>query len=145
MVVSLPVAIPQMRTSRIRGLASTGAKRAASLPDLPTVVETVPGYEAASWFGLFSPRGLPREIPVRWNTEINRVLKLPDVVEHMFGLGLEPAGGSAQRLREIVTRDIAKWRKVVATGHITPGHLKTSSRAARLLRRTQTLHPPRCP
>ena len=120
MVVSAPVAIPQIRTNRIRGLASTIAKRPASLPDLPTVAETIPGYEAVSWFGLFGPRGLPRDIAVRWNTEINRVLKLPDVIERMTGLGLEPAGGSSQRLREIVTRDITKWRKVVATGHIKP-------------------------
>lgn len=120
MVVSAPVAIPQIRTNRIRGLASTIAKRPASLPDLPTVAETIPGYEAVSWFGLFGPRGLPRDIAVRWNTEINRVLKLPDVIERMTGLGLEPAGGSSQRLRGIVTRDITKWRKVVATGQIKP-------------------------
>jgi tripartite-type tricarboxylate transporter receptor subunit TctC len=120
MVVSMPVAIPQIRTNRIRGLASTAAKRSASLPDLPTVAETITGYEAASWFALFSPRGLPREISVRWNTETNRVLKLPDVIEQMTGLGLEPAGGSSQRLREIVARDIAKWRRVVATGGIKP-------------------------
>jgi tripartite-type tricarboxylate transporter receptor subunit TctC len=120
MVVSMPVAIPQIRTNRIRGLASTTAKRPAALPDLPTVAETIPGYEAVSWFALFGPRGLPRDISVRWNTEMNRVLKLPDVIERMTGLGLEPAGGSSQRLREIVTRDIAKWRKVVATGQIKP-------------------------
>jgi tripartite-type tricarboxylate transporter receptor subunit TctC len=120
MVVSAPVAIPQMRTNRIRGLASTTAKRPASLPDLPTVAETLPGYEAVSWFGLFSARGLPKEISARWNNEINRALKLPDVIERMTGLGLEPAGGSPQRLRDIVTRDIAKWRKVVATGGIKP-------------------------
>jgi tripartite-type tricarboxylate transporter receptor subunit TctC len=120
MVVSMPVAIPQIRTNRIRGLASTTAKRPAALPDLPTLAETIPGYEAVSWFALFGPRGLPRDISVRWNTEMNRVLKLPDVIERMTGLGLEPAGGSSQRLREIVTRDIAKWRKVVATGHIKP-------------------------
>jgi tripartite-type tricarboxylate transporter receptor subunit TctC len=109
-----------MRTNRIRGLASTTVKRPASLPDLPTVAESLPGYEAVSWFGLFGPRGLPRDIAVRWNTEMNRVLKLPDVIERMTGLGLEPAGGSSQRLREIVTRDIVKWRKVVATGQIKP-------------------------
>jgi tripartite-type tricarboxylate transporter receptor subunit TctC len=119
-VVSMPVAIPQIRTNRIRGLGVTTLKRSSSLPDVPTVAETVPGYDATSWFGMFAPRGLPRDIAQRWNTEINRFLQLPDVKERMSGLGLDPVGGSPQRLREVVTRDIRKWREVVKAARITP-------------------------
>jgi tripartite-type tricarboxylate transporter receptor subunit TctC len=119
-VVSMPVAIPQIRMNRIRALGVTTLKRSSSLPDLPTVAETVPGYDATSWFGMFSARGLPRDIAQRWNTEINRVLQLPDVKERMAALGLDPVGGSPQRLREAVTRDIRKWREVVKTARITP-------------------------
>jgi tripartite-type tricarboxylate transporter receptor subunit TctC len=119
-VVSMPVAIPQIRTNRIRGLGVTTLKRSSSLPDLPTVAETVPGYDATSWFGMFGARGLPKDIAQRWNTEINRFLQLPDVKERMAGLGLDPVGGSPQRLREVVTRDIRKWREVVRTARITP-------------------------
>ena len=119
-VVSMPVAIPQIRMNRIRALGVTTLKRSSSLPDLPTVAETVPGYDATSWFGMFSARGLPRDIAQRWNTELNRVLQLPDVKERMAGLGLDAVGGSPQRLREVVTRDIRKWREVVKTARITP-------------------------
>ena len=119
-VVSLPVAIPQIRLNRIRGLGVTTLKRSSSLPDVPTVSETVPGYDAVSWFGMFSARGLPRDIAQRWNGEINRFLQLPDVKERMAGLGLDPVGGSPQRLRDVVTRDIRKWREVVKTARITP-------------------------
>jgi tripartite-type tricarboxylate transporter receptor subunit TctC len=119
-VVSMPVAIPQIRMNRIRALGVTTLKRSSSLPDLPTVAETVPGYDATSWFGMFSARGLPKDIAQRWNTEINRVLQLPDVKERMTALGLDPIGGSPQRLREAVTRDIRKWREVVKTARITP-------------------------
>jgi tripartite-type tricarboxylate transporter receptor subunit TctC len=119
-MVSMPVAIPQIKTNRIRGLAVTTLKRSSSLPDLPIVAETVPGYDATSWFGMFGPRGLPKEIAQRWNTELNRVLQLPEVKERMTGLGLEPVGGSPQRLRDVVTRDIRKWREVVKTARITP-------------------------
>lgn len=119
-VVSMPVAIPQIRTNRIRALGVTTLKRSSSLPDVPTVAETVPGYDATSWFGMFGPRGLPRDIAQRWNTEINRFLQLPDVKERLAGLGLDPVGGSPQRLRDVVTRDIRKWREVVKTARITP-------------------------
>ena len=119
-VVSMPVAIPQIRTNRIRGLGVTSLKRPSSLQDVPTVAETVPGYDATSWFGMFGPRGLPKEIAQRWNTELDRVLQLPEVKERMTGLGLEPVGGSPQRLRDVVTRDIRKWREVVRTARITP-------------------------
>ena len=87
---------------------------------MPTVAETVPGYDATSWFGMFGPRGLPRDVAQRWNTEINRFLQLPDVRERMAGLGLDPVGGSPQRLRDVVTRDIRKWREVVKAARITP-------------------------
>ena len=119
-VVSMPVAIPQVRTNRIRALGVTTLKRSSSMPDVPTVAETVPGYDATSWFAMFGPRGLPRDIAQRWNSEINRFLQLPDVKERMAGLGLDPVGGSPQRLREVVTRDIRKWREVVKAARITP-------------------------
>jgi tripartite-type tricarboxylate transporter receptor subunit TctC len=119
-VVSMPVAIPQIRMNRIRALGVTTLKRSTSLPDVPTVAETVPGYDATSWFGMFSARGVPRDIAQRWNTELNRVLQLPDVKERMAALGIDPVGGSPQRLREVVTRDIRKWREVVRAARITP-------------------------
>ena len=86
------------------------------------MAETVPGYEAALWYAVLGPKGLPRDIVARWNSEINRVLQLPDVKERMAGDGLEPVGGSPERFREVLRRDIAKWQKVVKIAGINTGN-----------------------
>ncbi len=118
--VSLPIAIAQIKAQRIRGLAVSSRQRSTVLPDIPAVTETVPGYEATSWFAVYGPKGLPRDIAARWNSEINRILQLPDVKERFAGLGIEPAGGAPDRLREVTRRDIAKWRSVVKMANIKP-------------------------
>lgn len=115
---SLPAAIPQLKTNRVRGLAVTSLKRASALPDIPAASETVAGYESAGWYAVFGPKGLPQNIAARWNSEINRILQLPDVKERMAGLGLEPGGGSPERLRELVKREIIKWQNVVKMANI---------------------------
>jgi tripartite-type tricarboxylate transporter receptor subunit TctC len=115
---AMPVAIPLLKTNRVRGIAVTTAKRSSAVPDIPTVADTVPGYEAAGWYAVFGPKGLPQDIAARWNSEVNRILQLPDVKERMAGLGIDTAGGSPERLRELVKREIAKWQKVVKTANI---------------------------
>ena len=113
--------IPQVKANRVRGIAVTTAKRSGALPDIPTVAETVAGYEAVQWAAVFGPQALPKEIVGRWNREIDRILQLPDVKERLAGDGMEPAGGSPERFREILKRDIAKWQKVVKVANIKPG------------------------
>ncbi len=115
---SLPVAIPQLKTNRLRGIAVSSAKRSSALPDIAAVAETIPGYEAAGWYAVYGPKALPKEIAARWNSEINRLLQLPDVKERMAGLGVEPAGGTPEQLREHVKREIIKWQNVVKTAQI---------------------------
>jgi tripartite-type tricarboxylate transporter receptor subunit TctC len=118
---SMPVVLPQIKSNRVRGLAVTSAKRSNTAPDIPTVAETVPGYEAMSWFAVFGPKGLPQDIARRWNSEVNRILQLPDVKERMAGDGIEPTGGSPERFREVLKREIAKWQKVVKIANIKQG------------------------
>ncbi len=113
--------IPQVKSNRVRVIAMTTAKRSSALPDLPTVAETVPGYEAALWYAFLGPKGLPKDIVARWNSEINRALQLPDVKERLAADGMEPVGGSPERFREVLKRDIAKWQKVVKTAGIKVG------------------------
>jgi tripartite-type tricarboxylate transporter receptor subunit TctC len=112
--------IPQIKSNRLRGIAVTTAKRARTLPDVPTVAETIPGYEAVSWAAVLGPKALPKDIITRWNSEINRILQLPDVRERIAGNGMEPAGGSPERFRELLKREITKWQKVVKTANIKP-------------------------
>lgn len=84
------------------------------------MAETISGYEATSWFAVFTAKGVPKDITVRWNSELNRVLQSPDVKERMAGLGIDIAGGSPEHLRDYVGREIAKWRKVVKLANIKP-------------------------
>jgi len=86
--------IPHHKANRVRGIAVTSVKRNAAVPDLPTVGETVPGYESVSWAAILGQKGLSRDIAARWNTEINRILQLPDVKERMAASGLEIVGGT---------------------------------------------------
>jgi len=113
--------IPHVRANRLRGIAITSAKRSNAVPDIPTVGESVPGYEAVLWFAVLGPKALPKDIVARWNEEIDRILQLPEMKERMANDGTEPVGGSPERFREVLVRDIAKWQKVVKIANIKPG------------------------
>jgi tripartite-type tricarboxylate transporter receptor subunit TctC len=117
----LPGLVPHVKANRLRGLAVTGAKRSPTVPEYPTVAETVPGYEAVSWAAILGPKALPRDIVARWNREMNRILQLPDVKERMAADGLEIVGGSAERFRELLRRDVEKWQKLVKAANIKIG------------------------
>ena len=113
--------IPHHKANRVRGIAVTSAKRSNALPDLPTVGETVPGYESVSWSAIVGPKGLPKDVVARWNKEANRILQQPDVKEKMTATGLDVIGGSPDDLRKTIAADIAKWKKVVKTANIQIG------------------------
>jgi tripartite-type tricarboxylate transporter receptor subunit TctC len=117
----LPGMVPHVKAGRLRGLAVTSAKRSNTVPDTPTVAETVPGYEAVSWAAVLGPKGLSKDVIARWNGELNRTLQLHDVKERMAADGLEIVGGSPERFREILARDIERWQKVVKAGNIKLG------------------------
>ncbi len=110
--------IPHHKTKRVLGIAVTSAKRNQAVPDLPTVGETVPGYVSVSWSAILGPKGLPRNIAARWNKELNRILQMPDVKERMDGMGLDVVGGTQAHLRDVIVKDIATWKKVVAAANI---------------------------
>ena len=118
---TLPLVIPQVKSNRLRGIAVTAARRSNAVPDIPTVGESIPGYEAVQWYAFLGPKGLPRDIVTRWNNEINRILRLPDVKERMTGDGIEPGDGTPERFREMLRSDVAKWQKVVKAANIKPG------------------------
>lgn len=110
--------IPHHKAKRVLGIAVTSAKRNRAVPDLPTVGETVPGYESVSWSAILAPKGTPKHIVARWNTELNRILQTPDAKARMDSIGLDVVGGTQAHLRTVLTQDIAKWKKVVATANI---------------------------
>jgi tripartite-type tricarboxylate transporter receptor subunit TctC len=110
---NMPSALPMAKEGKIRALAQTTATRSQAAPDVPTVAETVPGFEATTWFAVFAPAGTPREVINRVNAEMQRVYKLPDVAEKLKGLGLEPWISTPEELARYQASEIVKWAKVV--------------------------------
>jgi len=110
---NMPSALPMAKDGKIRALAQTTAKRSPAAPDVPTVGETVPGFEATTWFAVFAPAGTPREVVLKVNTEMQRVFKLPDVADKLKALGLETWISTPEELSAYQAKEITKWAKVV--------------------------------
>lgn len=113
MVDGLPSALPHIKAGKLRAIALTSLRRAPSLPDLPTISETYPGFYADAWSGLFAPRGTPQPVVDKLSAEVQRILKLPDVREKLVALGAEPVGSTQAEFAAHVKREIEKWAKVV--------------------------------
>ena len=106
--------MPQVRAGKVRALAITAAKRSPTLPDLPTVAESgVPGYEAASWYGVLAPAGTPRAIVMKLNSEVAHIAQLPDVRERLAADGADPGGNSPEEFGAYIRRELARWKTVI--------------------------------
>ncbi len=110
---NMPSALPMAREGKIRALAQTTERRSAAAPDVPTVAEFVPGFEATTWFALFAPAGTPRPVVDRLNAELVRVFRLPDVQDRLKTLGLEALLSGPDELARYQAAEIGKWAKVV--------------------------------
>ncbi len=107
-------ALPQIRTGALRGLAVTGAKRLGLVPDLPTVSESgYPGFEASTWYGLFAPAGLPRNIVDKINADVVRALRLPDVEEKLAAQGWDVIGSAPDEFSAVLRSELDKWTKLI--------------------------------
>ncbi len=108
-----PVAIPHVKSGRLRVLAVTEDRRNPTLPDVPTVAEAaLPGYAMTTWYGLVAPAGVPRETVSRLNAEINRILKLPDVRDRFATLGADPVGGASEQFGSYIKSEVAKFARL---------------------------------
>jgi len=107
-----------IRAGRLRGIAVTTAKRSPALPELPAIGEVLAGYSADFWFGMWAPAGTPREIILRINQALARILKQSDVVERLRTDGMDPVGSTPEEFARVIARDIATWSKVVKAGNI---------------------------
>jgi tripartite-type tricarboxylate transporter receptor subunit TctC len=110
---NLPSSIGHIKGGRLRALAVTSTERDPSLPDTPTVGDTVPGYEATAWFGIGMPKGTPRDIVNKVNAEVNRALADPKMRERLAELGGKPIAGTPEDFGKVIAAETAKWEKVV--------------------------------
>ena len=116
--ISMVPTLPHVRAGRLRAIAITSPKRSTLLPDVPTISETVPGFELVHWYGIWGPKGLPGNIVARWNKEVAKVLLTDEMKRQMQGEGLEPAGGPPEELLKFIRRDVEKWRNVIKEAKI---------------------------
>ncbi|HTD91954.1 MAG TPA: tripartite tricarboxylate transporter substrate-binding protein, partial [Burkholderiales bacterium] len=111
--------LPQVKAGRIRALAVTTATRIAAEPGIPTIAEAgVPGYEVTNWHALIGPRGLPRAVVERLNSEVTKIIRGKDMEDRLRGDGVAPAGGTPEQLLEQIRREITMWRNVVKAADI---------------------------
>jgi len=120
MWVTINVGMPLARTGKVRAIALGEPQRSATHKDLPTIAETLPGYEVTAWYGVFAPAGTPAAIIDQLSAELIRVFQLPEVKERLAPLGVEITTRDAAELRDIVASDLAKWRKVAAEAGLKP-------------------------
>ena len=113
----LPVT-PHLPTGRLRALAVTTAKRWHTLPNVPTVADTLPGYEVVLWFGTMAPRGTPQPIIDRLNAAINKALQDPAIKKTLETDGMMPSGGTPLAFGERIRKDYDRWTKVVKESNI---------------------------
>jgi tripartite-type tricarboxylate transporter receptor subunit TctC len=118
---TVPAAAPMIRSGRLRPLGVSSARRAAALPEVPTIAESgLKGYETSTWHGVLAPAATPREIVQQLNAEIVRILNAPEVREKLIAQGLEPVGDTPEQFAAYIRSEIAKWAKVVRISGAKP-------------------------
>ena len=110
--------LPHIKEGKLRLIAGAGGKRFAAFPDVPAIAETVPGVALDVWLGVFMPAGVPKDMVAKVNTDIARVLQLPDVKANLSGQGIEPAPSSPEALAATIKDDYARWGKVIREANI---------------------------
>ena len=113
MISGVVTALPHHKTGRLRIIGTTGTKRTSATPGIPTIAETLPGYEADSWTGFFVPTGTPADIISRIHAEVARISQLPEIRERLTGLGFEVVGSSPEAFASLIKNDTARLGKVI--------------------------------
>jgi tripartite-type tricarboxylate transporter receptor subunit TctC len=115
-----PTAIPQIEGNKLRALGVPTARRSPLLPNIPTVAETLPGYEVGNWYALLGPKGLPQPIVDRLAAAVRTTLDDPDVRRHLAGHGVEPTPSTPAELARFIREETAKWAPIIRATGATP-------------------------
>jgi len=119
-VNTLLAATPFIQSGRLRAIAVCGAKRATSLPDVPTVAETLKGFESSGWYALLGPAGMPRDVVLKLHDAFSKALHTPEITRRLAELGVEVVAGSPDELTKVMPREITKWAAVVKASGVKP-------------------------
>ncbi len=115
---ALLTGLPLIKGGKLRGIATLGRTRSPLLPDLPTVADTLPGYEVINWYGMVVPKATPRPVIERLQGEIAKVLNQPAVRDNLLAQGAEPVGGTPEAFAAFMKSESAKWAKVIKAAGI---------------------------
>jgi tripartite-type tricarboxylate transporter receptor subunit TctC len=117
---SIAGAVPFTADNRVRALATTGPKRSPVYPDVPTVGETLAGFEVDLWIGIYGPAGMPPAVLAKLSSEINKVLEHPELKAAFAKIGVEPRGTTPEEGAAFTRAEFEKWKKVIVDGKIQP-------------------------
>jgi tripartite-type tricarboxylate transporter receptor subunit TctC len=115
-----PESLSQVKAGALRALGVTTGKRSPLLPDVPSIAETLPGYDTQVWWGLLGPGGMPKEITAKLNHDFLAALKVPSVREHLQGVGALPAGDTPEDFDALIHADYKKWGPIIHAAGIKP-------------------------
>lgn len=119
LVSNIATVLPLIKAGKLRAIGVTSAKRSAALPEVPTIGETVAGYESRTWYALMGPAGLPAPVVARLNAAVNEAIRSPDIRDQLISLGYEPEGGTPVAMSALLREDIATWGQVVKASGAT--------------------------
>jgi tripartite-type tricarboxylate transporter receptor subunit TctC len=107
-------ALPLVKDGRLRAIASSGSRRAGVAPEIPTLAESgLPGFNITTWVGLVAPKGTPREIVTKLNSEINRILKTREFADQIIAIGIDPIGNTPAEFAEFLRKEVPRWKDIV--------------------------------
>ena len=109
---------PHVKAGSLRGIAVTTTQRSKMMPDLPTVADSLPGYDAATWGGILAPAGTPKEVVAKLNASINAALQMPDVRSKLEANGIEIQGGTPEHFANVIKTEVEKWGRIVKAAGI---------------------------
>ena len=110
---TMPTVLPHAKAGKLRALATMGSSRATATPELPTIGESLAGFEVNNWIGLFAPAGTPPEIVRRWNGEVTKIMQSPEIQARLPAEGARFAPNTPEQFSAFVKAEIAKWAPVV--------------------------------
>lgn len=120
MFATMPAAMPHVKSGKVRPVAVTTAKRSQTLPELPTIAESVKGYEASTWYGMLAPAATPAPVVARLHKDVVRILATPEMRERLASQGFEPVGGTPAEFAAYIKSEITKWGRVIRDAGIKP-------------------------
>ena len=118
---SIPTTMAQVKAGKLRALGQGGASRSAVVPDVPTIAETLPGFQAVTWYALFAPSGTPQAIVAKQNAEVVKTLTDATVAQRLSTQGLDPAPGTPAELTAYMRAEIERWTRIIKLAGIASG------------------------